>query len=876
MGCGSNTTTSVQQPNPTFQAAYTNLLSQANSVASQPLQQYSGNIVAPLNSDQTSAINTINNSQGIANPYINQANTDLTAATQPLWNNVSQFSPSAVQQYESPYTQQVVGATQAAFNNQNAQQFNQARGSSAAAGAFGGDREAVLESQLAGQQQASEAPVIANLENQGYTTALGEFNTQQQNQLSANEANAWLNSQAGFGEMNLGTEAQNSALSGAAAQLQGGTLEQQQAQENLNVPYEQFLQQQAYPFQTTSWLEGLTEGVGSEAGGTSSTTTPAPSLLSQLGGIGLAAASLFERGGAVKNNVIPFRKRASGGMLPYNEIALSNAVPDVNVSYIPSISGGAASGNTIPRAPAGAVEENPLSTGQGLGQLSAGMDRLFNPPESYSELSNYADSNSALPAGLGFVDIGTPSLAGIKRGGPIKRRADGGPNDDPSEEDVGLPGPTSAIGMVPSPPQNNGFVSTQGQQNPFGITRPTPITVNPDKPDWHQALLAAGLAIAGGRSPNALQNIAQGAQSGLQSWNSQKKQNQDFADKQATVGMENQRSQMSYDEAVNRAHQLADDMDFRKTNMTREQQNTDRQYQHQNQVDAENRLYQANELKLRSAEVANSQAGTWSYAGVDPATQNPILINSRTGQTKTGDTAIGAKPAAASSGGGGGRYAGQVTRSLTDAKDVATDLANVIQLPVDSNTGFFGNRGSHGDGSLMGSTMDSLANAVTPQRVQDYNAHMVGLGRAMAGLETGGMAVQKALMDQFDKLAVQPGDTNLTAMRKMALMRQQAVNAAESNMASPYVGPDQKKQFGDVINGIKKAIPWTPSDVTGYEVAQKQNPDLTFKDYSKQHGIGQGGGPQYQEGQILHQNGNIFKVINGTPVPQPMAQGATP
>ena len=293
---GSGTNTVVQQSSPpaSVLAAYQNVLGQAQNVASQPLQQYQGNIVAGLSPDQISAMNTIDSSQGITAPYINQAAKSFNSATTPLWSGVQQFSPSAVSQYESPYTQQVVGATEAQFANTNAQQRAALTGNAVSQGAYGGDRAAVAQGVLAGQQQAAQAPVIAGLENTGYSQALGEFNSQQQAQLGANEANAWLNSQAGFGYGQLGTEAQNTTLAGASAQLQSGGLQQQLAQEQLNVPYEKFLQQQAYPYQNASWLAGIAEGTGSASGGTgTSTGISTPSALSTIVGLGSAGLAAY-------------------------------------------------------------------------------------------------------------------------------------------------------------------------------------------------------------------------------------------------------------------------------------------------------------------------------------------------------------------------------------------------------------------------------------------------------------------------------------------------------------------------------------------------------------------------------------------------------
>lgn len=199
---------------------------------------------------------------------------------------------------------------------------------------------------------------------------------------------------------------------------------------------------------------------------------------------------------------------------------------------------------------------------------------------------------------------------------------------------------------------------------------------------------------------------------------------------------------------------------------------------------------------------------------------------------------------------GGGRNAGMVTRSLTAAKDAAADIQNMVQLPLSANSGLFGMRGAHGDGTLMGSAWNILGNKLTTQEQQDMNTTMVGMGRALAGLETGGTQVQQALMNQYEKLAVQQGDTYATAMRKLGTMRQNAINGAEANMASPYTSADQKKQFQATIDAIKTAVPWTPSDVTAYERAAEKNSQMTFSDFAAQHRMG-GGAPAHVPSPVI-------------------------
>lgn len=300
-GGGTNTVTQNSQPPAEVLAQYKNVIGQANTAAQVPYSTggfNASNMVAGFTPSQLSAFNTINGVQGLMSPYTTTAQNYLSNSQTPLWGNTMQYNPSTMAQYANPYMNQAVAATRANIEEGNAEQQNQVIGNAIGSGAWGGDRSAIAQSELARQQALAENSTIANMENTGFNQQQGEFNAQQQAQLNANEANAWLGTQGSALENNLGMSAQNAALEGASTQLQAGGLGQQLAQEQLNVPYEQFLAQQAYPFQNIGWLSNISTGVGGSMGGTSTTTSPAPSTAAQLGGLGLGGLSLLGESGA--------------------------------------------------------------------------------------------------------------------------------------------------------------------------------------------------------------------------------------------------------------------------------------------------------------------------------------------------------------------------------------------------------------------------------------------------------------------------------------------------------------------------------------------------------------------------------------------------
>jgi len=321
---GSNTTTTstTTAPNPEAMSLYQDILARARTAADTPYQSYSGQRVADLNSDQQSAFQTVRDAQGNYQPYLNQAAYSAGVGSSPI-------TSTDIARYTNPWQNQVVNATMANLAETNEQQRQGLVGNAIASGAFGGDRAGVAQAELARQQGLANGQTLAGLQSQGFNTALGAAQADR----SAAQAGA---SQYG----NLAGLSMSLPFSGANQLLQAGNQQQQQAQNELNVPYQNFLEQRSYPFQTTQWLAGVGTGVGSQMGGTSNgtQTSPAPNLLNSIIGGGLALAGLkLKDGGRVPTY-------ADGGItIPYG----------ASVGWVPSIGitpGHAGPNTTTPQA----------------------------------------------------------------------------------------------------------------------------------------------------------------------------------------------------------------------------------------------------------------------------------------------------------------------------------------------------------------------------------------------------------------------------------------------------------------------------------------------------------------------------------------------
>lgn len=346
----------------------------AAGAAALPFQTYGGEFVAPINQQQTTGISGINDASGTyapyggaavgaLQPYFGQATGTLgqglsagqafTGAGAGLTAANATLNPNSVQQWMSPYIQNVVQATENQQQQQNQIQQSQLEGSAIQSGAFGGDRSGVAAANLAYQQNLANQPVIANLYNQGFSTALGAAQQQQQTGLQAGAQFGQLGSQL-FGQglsgsqqyqnlgqglsgaySGLGTTAQQNQLGVANAQIGAGTLQQQTQQAQDAALYNQFLQQQAYPFQTSQFLTNAATGLAPIYGTQSSSTGTAGQPI-----------SFFRRGGRVgpmvelemdDNGEYRPRKAGGGGL---SDDTLASLIAAHGQMYLPRAPGG--------------------------------------------------------------------------------------------------------------------------------------------------------------------------------------------------------------------------------------------------------------------------------------------------------------------------------------------------------------------------------------------------------------------------------------------------------------------------------------------------------------------------------------------------------
>lgn len=317
---------------PQFMTDYTlGLLNKATAVAGKLYEPYGGPRLAQFTPEQQQSFEQTKKFQGAYAPVLQtgmemtnlsgQAN--IPGAAAPYMALSGLAAPDIVGAYMNPYTSSVVNRIgQLAGRNLRENLMPAINTNFIRAGQFGsaGQQSAigralrdVQESALAQQTQA-----LAGGYGAATTAAQADLARQAQlAQLAGSQAAQQAQTQLAAGQQ-LGQQAQVGQTMGykdIAALEAAGQTQQQEKQKNLDLAYQDFLRQQAYPAQQLGMLNALIRGLPYSQTSETSSTGPAsiyqPSPLSQvIGGLSLTKALGLKKGGPVKRN--PNRRSTRG------------------------------------------------------------------------------------------------------------------------------------------------------------------------------------------------------------------------------------------------------------------------------------------------------------------------------------------------------------------------------------------------------------------------------------------------------------------------------------------------------------------------------------------------------------------------------------
>jgi len=214
------------------------------------------------------------------------------------------FEPSRVQQFMDPYQQAVTQEAVKEIDRQAALAQNQLAGQAVKAGAFGGSRFGIQQSELARSAQDLRSRRIFEDLSRNF----------QQAQAAANAANQQRAQQAaGFANIGKLTSGIGSTMAGLGAQTQQlgqqdvsqllgiGGLQQQQAQQQLGAQYQNQLNQMMEPFRRLSFGSQTLQQVTPGAGTAQQTVAPMPTTNPFAQAAGIITGGLGGLGALVGN-----------------------------------------------------------------------------------------------------------------------------------------------------------------------------------------------------------------------------------------------------------------------------------------------------------------------------------------------------------------------------------------------------------------------------------------------------------------------------------------------------------------------------------------------------------------------------------------------
>lgn len=222
--------------------------------------------------------------------------------------NGGQFGQDSADQYMSPYMQSVVQNQQRDAQRQADIATTQRSGQATQAGAFGGSRQAIGDAEAARNLALQKGDIQAQGLQSSYTNAQQQFNADQARRMQAQQLREQSRQYgAGLGMQGLQTGLQAAGQLGQLGGQQfqqgmdinklqsayGGQM-QQQAQRPLDEAYQNFLNQQNYPYKQLGFMSDMIRGLPLGQQSTQSMYQPAGSMLGQLGGLGMGAYGISQ------------------------------------------------------------------------------------------------------------------------------------------------------------------------------------------------------------------------------------------------------------------------------------------------------------------------------------------------------------------------------------------------------------------------------------------------------------------------------------------------------------------------------------------------------------------------------------------------------
>ena len=245
----------------------TDMLGKGKALASTPYQAYSG----PLTAGQSGLQNQA---------YQGLSSLSMPTSTMGAYSPTSFNDPGVAQQYMNPYLSASLEPQLAEAQRQADIQRVQGAGRMTKAGAYGGSRQAIMDSEGIRNLLRNMADITGQGYNQAFMQGQGQFNTEEQRRQQAQQST----NQYGFDVAN--------------AQQGAGGVQRGIEGEGIAADYGQFKEERDDPFKKLQYQQSLLQGMPVEA---QANTYTQPSGLSSLLGAGGGILDFLKNMGLMKD-----------------------------------------------------------------------------------------------------------------------------------------------------------------------------------------------------------------------------------------------------------------------------------------------------------------------------------------------------------------------------------------------------------------------------------------------------------------------------------------------------------------------------------------------------------------------------------------------
>jgi len=443
------------------------------------------------------------------------------------------------------------------------------------AGAFGGSRQAIENAEAARALASQKGQIQATGLQSAFERAQSQFNQEQATRLNAAQALSQLGQQQFGQQMDI-----------TGQQQQFGGLQQQQMQNVLGQQYGDFLAQQRYPYEQLEFMTSLIRGTPMGGSSTTYAATPAPNYTSQLLGLGTAAAGAYgayqgARGSAAGGEVKSYAAGGIAGLKNQPQIAaMADRMSDQQLdrtAQMPSITdlakmtldaeaqqraqmrqAAAAQQAMMAPQPQATVAEEQMAAidamDQGLGGLEVPDDMISDEGMASGGIVAFANGDE-IPDPYDMRLRRGPVIAGVTDQPPAPVPAPlveekppappGGPNysgimglfDQERIRQIAAQEELGRLRAADLAADRDALAEEEKRAVEYGAEREKRLKgqeeklAGSEKQNFNMTLIDIGLAMMAGQSPDALQNIAAGAQQGLKGYQGRLQNIQDSREK---------------------------------------------------------------------------------------------------------------------------------------------------------------------------------------------------------------------------------------------------------------------------------------------------------------------------------------------------------